>query len=71
MQHDWRITPSLAFKVDSTVTSDDRIFRDYADRLTERSRLAAVTNVSLTKSWTNWSLLGQVLWYQDLTTNRG
>jgi LPS-assembly protein len=70
LRHDWRITPSLAFKVDSTVTSDDRIFRDYADRLTERSRLAAVTNVSLTKSWTNWSLLGQVLWYQDLTTTR-
>jgi LPS-assembly protein len=70
LRHDWRITPSLAFKVDSTVTSDDRIFRDYADRLTERSRLAAVTNVSLTKSWTNWSLLSQVLWYQDLTTTR-
>ncbi len=71
LRHDWRITPSLAFKVDSTVTSDDLIFRDYADRLTERSRLAAVTDVSLTKTWTNWSLLGQVLWYQDLTTNRG
>ena len=71
LRHDRRITPSLAFKVDSTVTSDDLIFRDYADRLTERSRFAAITNVSLTKSWTNWSLLGQVLWYQDLTTNRG
>jgi LPS-assembly protein len=70
LRHDWRITPSLAFKVDSTVTSDDQIFRDYADRLTDRSRLAAITSVSLTKSWTNWSLLGQVLWYQDLTTLR-
>lgn len=70
LRHDWRITPSLTFKVDSKVTSDDLIFRDYADRLTERSLLAATTNVSLTKSWTNWSLLGRVLWYQDLTTKR-
>ena len=70
LRHDWRITPTLAFKVDSTVTSDDQIFRDYADRLTDRSRLAATTTVSLIKSWTNWSLLGQVLWYQDLTTLR-
>jgi LPS-assembly protein len=70
LRHDWRITPSLTFKVDSTVTSDDLIFRDYADRLTDRSRLAAVTSVSLTKTWTNWSLLGQVRWYQDLTQKR-
>jgi LPS-assembly protein len=70
LRHDWRITPGLTFKVDSTVTSDDLIFRDYADRLTERSRLAAPTNVSLTKTWSNWSLLGRVLWYQDLTTQR-
>ncbi len=70
LRHDWRITPSLTFKVDSTVTSDDQIFRDYADRLSDRSRLAATTNVSLTKTWTNWSLLGRVLWYQDLTTKR-
>lgn len=70
LRHDWRITPTLAFKVDSTVTSDDQIFRDYADRLTDRSRLAAISTVSLTKSWTNWSLLGQALWYQDLTTRR-
>jgi LPS-assembly protein len=70
LRHDWQITPSLVFKVDSTVTSDDQIFRDYGDRLTERSRIAALTNVSLTKTWTNWSLLGRVLWYQDLTTTR-
>ena len=70
LRHDWRITPSLTFKVDSTVTSDDVIFRDYADRLTERSRLAAITDVSLNKGWTGWSLLGRVRWYQDLTTLR-
>ncbi len=70
LRHDWRITPSLAFKVDSTVTSDDLIFRDYADRLTQRSRLAAITDVSLVKAWTGWSLLGHVRWYQDLTTVR-
>ena len=70
LRHDWRIAPGLTFKVDSQVTSDDQIYRDYADRLTDRSRLAAVTNVSLTKTWTNWNLLGQVRWYQDLTTLR-
>jgi LPS-assembly protein len=70
LRHDWRIAPGLAFKVDSQVTSDDQIYRDYADRLTDRSRLAAVTNVSLTKTWTNWNLVNQVRWYQDLTTLR-
>jgi LPS-assembly protein len=70
LRHDWRITPGLVFKVDSTVTSDDRIFRDYADRLTDRTRLTAATNLSLSKGWTNWSLVGYMLWYQDLTTLR-
>ena len=70
LKHDWRIAPGLTFKVDSQVTSDDQIYRDYADRLTDRSRLAAITNVSLTKTWSNWSLLSQVRWYQDLTTTR-
>jgi LPS-assembly protein len=70
LRHDWRITPSLVLKVDSTVTSDDQIFRDYADRLTDRSRLIAPTNVSLSKGWANWSLVASMLWYQDLTTPR-
>jgi LPS-assembly protein len=70
LRHDWRISPGLVFKVDSTVTSDDQIFRDYADRLTDRSRLAALTNVSLSKGWTNWNLVGNIQWYQDLTTPR-
>src|SRR4029453_14266771 len=48
----------------------DQIYRDYADRLTDRTLLAAVTNVSLTKTWTNWNLVNWVRWYQDLTTTR-
>ena len=68
LKHDWQITPRLAFKADSVVTSDDAIFRDYGDRLAERGGQFARTNVSLSQRWDAWSLVGNVLWYQDLTT---
>ncbi len=70
LQHDWRIAPSLAFKVDATVTSDDHIFRDYSAHLVDRARQFAMTNVSLSKAWTSWSLVSNVMWYQDLTQSR-
>jgi LPS-assembly protein len=68
LKHDWQITPRLAFKVDSVVTTDDAIFRDYGNTLGERGAQYARTNVSLTQRWNAWSLVGNVLWYQDLTT---
>src|SRR5262245_8658809 len=67
-RHDWQITPQLSFKVDANATTDDLVFREYADHLADRARQRAETNVFLTQRWTSWSLTGNVLWYQDLTT---
>lgn len=67
-QHTWNITPRLALKADVNWTSDDDVFRDYADRLPVRGQALAQTNLFLAQRWDAWSLVGNVLWYQDLTT---
>jgi LPS-assembly protein len=67
-QHDWQITPRLSLKVDANATTDDLVYREYGDRLADRARQRAETNVFLTQRWDSWSLTGNVLWYQDLTT---
>lgn len=69
-RHDWQVTPRLSFKVNANVTSDDVIFRDYGNRLVERANQRAETNVFVTQTWDAWSLVGNVKWYQDLTTAR-
>ena len=69
-KHAWQIDPSLAFKIDANVTSDDLVYRHYANRLEDRARQFAETNVFLTKRWDAWNLVGNVKWYQDLTTAR-
>ena len=68
--HDWQITPRLSFKVNANVVSDDLIFRDYGNRLPDRANQRAETNVFVTQVWDAWSLVGNVKWYQDLTTAR-
>jgi len=70
LRHDWQITPRLSFKVNANVTSDDLVFRDYGNRLVERANQRAETNVFLAQNWSAWSLVGNVKWYQDLTTAR-
>ena len=67
-RHDWQITPSLTFKADSNITTDNQVYRDYALSLNDRARQAAITNVSLTQRWSTWSLVGRAMYYQDLTT---
>ncbi len=67
-RHDWQITPRLSLKVDANGTTDDLVFSDYGDRLAERARQFAETNVFLAQRWDTWSLTANVLWYQDLTT---
>lgn len=69
-KHTWQVNPGLSVKVNSTVTSDDEVFRQYGDRLGERSTQRAETNVFVSKRWDTWNLVGNVLWYQDLTTTR-
>ncbi len=67
-RHDWQITPRLSLKVNANVTSDDLIFRDYGNTLSDRATQRAETNVFITQRWDAWSLTGNVKWYQDLTT---
>jgi LPS-assembly protein len=66
-RHDWQITPRLSFKIDANATTDDLVFREYGDALRDRARQRAETNVFLSQRWDTWSLVGNVLWYQDLT----
>jgi LPS-assembly protein len=68
--HDWQITPRLSFKVNANVVSDDLILRDYGNRLADRATQRAETNVFVSQVWDAWSLVGNVKWYQDLTTAR-
>jgi LPS-assembly protein len=67
-EHDWQIMPRLSLKVSANATTDDLVFREYGDRLQDRSRQRAETNVFLSQRWDTWSLVANVLWYQDLTT---
>jgi LPS-assembly protein len=69
-RHDWQITPRLSLKVNANVTSDDLVFRDYGNRLADRANQRAETNVFVSQNWEAWSLVGNVKWYQDLTTAR-
>jgi LPS-assembly protein len=67
-RHDWQINPRLSLKVNANVTSDDLIYRDYANRLADRANQRAESDVFVTQTWDAWSLVGNVKWYQDLTT---
>ena len=69
-KHTWQVTPSLSVKANVNVTSDDRVFRDYGDKLGERGRERAETNLFVSQRWAAWSAVGNILWYQDLTTSR-
>jgi LPS-assembly protein len=69
-QHIWQATPSLSFKLDSNVTSDDTIYRTYALTTADRVRQIAETNAFVTQRWNSFNLVGRVYWYQDLTQTR-
>lgn len=65
-----QVRPGLSVKIDSTVTSDDNIFKTYALTTADRVRQRAETNVYVTQRWNTFNLVGRVLWYQDLTQVR-
>jgi LPS-assembly protein len=69
-QHVWQATPSLSFKIDSNVTSDDSIYRTYAFTTADRVRQRAETSAFVTQRWDTFNLVGRVYWYQDLTQPR-
>ena len=69
-KHDWQVAPGVSFRADLNGVSDDRVLREYGDRLDERAAQRVESNIFLTRRWENWNLTGNVLWYQDLTTER-
>ncbi len=70
LQHNWNIEPGLSFKADVNGVSDDLVLREYADNLYDRSRQSVQSNVFVTKTWPSVNLIGNLFWYQDLTTLR-
>ena len=69
-RQDWRLGPRTWLKVDATGVSDDKVLSDYGDELYQRSSQRVESNVFVTRSWDTWNLVGDVFWYQDLTTRR-
>jgi LPS-assembly protein len=68
-KHDWIITPGLTAKADVNGVSDDNVLREYSDTLQQRSLQRVESNVWVSKSWEGWNVVGNVFWYQDLTTS--
>jgi LPS-assembly protein len=69
-RHDWATAPGLQFKAHINGVSDDDVLREYGDRLEQRGTQRVESNVFLTRTWESWSLVGNLFWYQDLTTDR-
>jgi LPS-assembly protein len=69
-KQEWRLMPGLSVTADLNGVTDDHVLRDYASDLHRRSAQRAESNFFVTKTWTNWNLVGRVYWYQDLTVER-
>jgi LPS-assembly protein len=70
VKHDWQIGPGLSLRANLNAVSDDLVLRDYESSLAQRAAQRAESNLFLTKSWTSWSFVSRVYWYQDLTNPR-
>jgi len=66
----WLLRPGLTLRTDVHGVSDDRVLREYADGLHERSLQRVESNIFLTRTWSAWNLVGNLFWYQDLTQER-
>jgi LPS-assembly protein len=69
-KHDWTIDRSLVFKADINHVTDDVVFREFGDSIRQVAAQRVESNVFLTKSWSTASLVTNLFWYQDLTTQR-
>jgi LPS-assembly protein len=70
IQDTWSLGRGWSFRADVNGVSDDFVFRDYADRLHDRSLQRVESNVFLRKSWSTWNFVANLFWYQDLTIQR-
>ncbi len=68
VRHTWTIDPTLSLRADVNHVSDDDLFREYGDRLSERSLQRVNSNLWLTKRWGDLNFVGNLFWYEDLTT---
>ncbi|MGH7353916.1 MAG: LPS-assembly protein LptD [Candidatus Rokuibacteriota bacterium] len=68
--HVWQIGRDLVFKADVNAVSDHDVLKDYGDRLQQTQVQRVESNVFLTKSWESWNFVGNLFYYQDLTTPR-
>ncbi len=70
IRHEWAISPGLTFQADVNGVTDDNVLREYGDPLQQRSAQRVESNIFLTRRWESWEFVGDVFWYQDLTTRR-
>jgi LPS-assembly protein len=69
-RQDWVLAPRTWLKVDASGVSDDKVLSDYGDSLSQRSSQRVESNIFLTRSWDTWDLVGNLFFYQDLTTRQ-
>src|SRR5262249_42592489 len=67
-RQDWRLAPRTSLKVDVAGVSDDKVLSDYGEDLAQRSSQRVESNIFVTRSWDSWNLVGDLFFYQDLTT---
>src|SRR5207245_11735950 len=60
--------PYIGYKSDNNSATDDKLLRDYGDALYQRSAQRLDSNIFLTWTTQNWNVVGNLYWYQDLTT---
>ncbi|HEY7648924.1 MAG TPA: LPS assembly protein LptD [Methylomirabilota bacterium] len=70
IKDNWALPRGWTLRTDINGVSDDSVFREYADRLHDRSLQRVESNVFLQKAWDNWNFVGNLFWYQDLTQSR-
>lgn len=69
-RQDWVLAPRTWLKVDVAGVSDDKVLSDYGDELAQRTAQRVESNIFVTRWWDTWDLVGNLFFYQDLTTRQ-
>ncbi|HEY4707608.1 MAG TPA: LPS assembly protein LptD [Thermodesulfobacteriota bacterium] len=65
-QHSELLPGSVSLRANLDIVSDDEYFIDFGRNSAERSLESIESNLSATKSWSNWSLVGQLRVFDNL-----
>jgi len=68
LKHQWALPAGIGLTADVNGVSDDLLFRNYGDPLETRASQRVESNVFLSRSWATSSLVGNLFFYQDLTS---